>query len=314
MNRFLVILLLALLFVLSGCGLLGGSNNGGVVPITIPELRVGSNGIVASYLESQPPAEVFESTDVVATYSLHNQGATSVRRGVYQMVTNRPSLLVLGQDASGIFDLNGKSSSDARGEEQFFQSVVKVSALPSQSQGESARLDVHLCYQYATVASQEVCVDTTLGAPTIGPKVCTQSAVSVSGGQGGPIALTNVDIKVLPDANSPDLVFPQATLTFTKPNAKTITLPNQYDALCTSGARTTDPHAKVKVLLGEQSMDCGSNLIKFSQGDTAKITCNLVGGVDKVRGTYVSVIRAEVDYGFYDIALKKTIQIKDRSG
>ena len=300
--------LVGFVLVLSGCGMLGGGS--GLAPIVTPELRTGAQGVAAEFLQASPPDVLFDDADVLVRFSLHNRGAAQVNRASYVLEANPGAFLVLDERAQGSFAIGGKQSTDPLGEKLFFEVGARTLAMPGNLETILEQLVLHTCYPYSTIASATVCVDTSVGSVREGAKVCTEGMVSLGGGQGGPVSLSAVNLQSVPLDEF--RVRPQVELTFHNSGGGEVMLSQESDALCSGRLAESSNKARVRVFLSEVPMQCSSGELVFREG-AAKIQCTLEEGIETIQGTFYSIVRAEVDYGYHQVE-RKSVRITRSAG
>lgn len=302
----LAIVLVVLVVMLTGCNPFG-PGGGDISPINVPQVRVGTDGVVSEFIANSPPDEVFEQSDMLVRFSLHNKGATNVQRGAYALESSPGAFFVFHDTTDGTFMIDGRKDIDPFGQKSFFEVPVGALALPANLETISERLTLHTCYPYSTMASVTVCVDTAVGDVRDAAKVCTEGAVSSgSAGQGGPISLTSVTLQSVPLDEF--RARPQVELTFTNAGHGEIMLPHESDALCTGRTVQSANKARVQVYLSERSMQCSPAELTFKDG-TATLQCTLPDGIEKIQGTFYSILRADIDYGYHEVTTR-SVRIK----
>ncbi len=188
---FIVIFVLILIF-LFGCGQIGGDTT------TTEEVYKGTKGVEMSFLPQTPPDEVFEGSPLIVLVEYANKGANTITNG---------ALYLTGYDSAYLFDgsrykewslrgLKGKSILNPVGEEKIAEFKDNEVRKPDNIDEFTQKLKLTACYDYVTTASAQVCIDPdpyNLGG---GTKTCTPGIVTLSGGQGAPIAVTKIDERI----------------------------------------------------------------------------------------------------------------------
>ena len=127
--------------------------------------RTGSMGLNMRFLPDLPPPRVYDDSELTVVLEVNNAGATLYNSlGSIQFVTFQATPTKL--------------------------SARSIPFIP-------VTLLATACYNYQTIATENVCVDLDPFSPNVRDKVCQSTAVS-SGTQGAPIAVTSVQIDPSP--------------------------------------------------------------------------------------------------------------------
>ena len=162
------------------------------------EFRVGTEGLRMSFLRNLPPDRIFDTEGIIPmTLQVENRG-TALVGGPNDLV------FLSGFDPSIITNIptTGQKIPRIHPRDQFTPQGgidhVSFEGKITSLQGKGidrypARIQATLCYQYQTIASTNVCIDPNPFLPTIQPKVCVPTSVSL-GSQGAPVAVTLVEL------------------------------------------------------------------------------------------------------------------------
>lgn len=162
--------------------------------------RTGSQGLVLRFLPNLPPVRMYDDQDFNAVVEVWNAGASTVGGTDRLYISGFDPSILTGVTTFGqpIEEMEGKTLYNLQGT----QSYVDFKAIPIRLR--SRNIDRYpftmlatACYQYRTIASQNVCVDPDPFSPTAKEKVCMAAPVSY-GTQGAPIAVTTVDVEPSP--------------------------------------------------------------------------------------------------------------------
>ncbi len=157
------------------------------------QYRKGTQGVVLSFVESAPPAMVFDTDNFIIGVNVQNMGAESTSVNFH----------LRGYDTS-VVSIGGAGSVRLGGKVEVYNSKEGESNMVvfrhiSTSLGEADTYTptfmVTACYNYRTLAQAQVCIN---GNPSFNTGVCTVSGVSLSGGQGGPVGVTNIEVAATP--------------------------------------------------------------------------------------------------------------------
>ncbi len=299
--------LLALLTSCSGIG--NGTLFNSPTDITLPEFRIGTQGVIATIAEGAPPAEVFENSESTMLIIMQNAGAEDANNGLFTISSN-PGIFyfIRPEHTSDTFSLTGKTNTNPIGEELRFTIRAEARSLfPSIAQ---TREDIalHWCYQYKTQASAGVCVDTQKLSQRVAQKVCQEGTTTLSGGQGGPLSVESIALNTDVSTDDATFVTPRLTITFANVGGGDITLPQDAYSYCRGARVSTKDQARVRVFLSEEALDCASDTITF-KNNKATLRCTHPEGIEKLKGTFIGSFRADIEYGYHQ-TISRTVVVK----
>jgi len=189
----LIISVFIILIIISGCDMQGDSQ------ANKEEVYKGTSGLEMSFVPSNPPSEIFEGSPMVVLVEYANRGANTITDG---------SLYLTGYDSSYLFrgsggvkswslrGLRGKSLLNPVGEEKLAEFRDDDVRKPDNVDRFTQKLKLTACYDYVTTASAQVCIDPDPHNLGGGTKTCSPGIVSLSGGQGAPVAVTKIDERI----------------------------------------------------------------------------------------------------------------------
>lgn len=303
---------LCLLLLIAGCR--GGFRTGDR-PIDI-DVHKGNDGITVEFLEQSPPKETFPESPFSVSYEISNEGASDVEGGVIS-IGIEDDFVTLEGDRIRIFDIEGRSVFNPVGDQQIQTVQMRTKSLPPQTEVVTTSISLNVCHPYKTDAELEMCVDTDVFG-RITTKACEAKNVRLSGGQGGPVAVTRIEPTYGPHADQTRV---RASFVI---YVKNIGDGQVYQAgksleACSPLALGPDSWnvATARVFLGDQLLDCTPKQSGFGGQDGYLqlgkkedfIRCEVVDGLSKIAGTYVTSMTVEIDYG-YTYTLTKQMQIK----
>lgn len=190
---------LILLIFVSGCSLVQKKTKD-FEPEKI-EYRTGTTALKMSFLENFPKDEIKNGTKFQAMVEVENQGAYDINNielsltGIRQQYTK-----VIGDSKKTVEKLPGKSINFPEGSKEIvsFQ-LENFKRLPKDKHTELIRINA--CYPYQTVASAQICINPTMEVAGLSQaqSVCkADQSISLSGGQGAPIAVTRIEQTTTP--------------------------------------------------------------------------------------------------------------------
>ena len=215
-NRSILVILIAFvcIFIVS-CG--KGSQGDGRTDI---ELQSGTDGLTFEFMDGFPE-EVFEEGRIYATFELRNEGVYDIEDGIVVLSLEKDFLNIdswelpelFKQDSDEIVsfeELKGKSLSNTRGEKQVISAILRAKEVDETRNKIESRVILNACYQYNTILSETICIDTDPNDLKAAQKTCKAKDIS-SSGQGAPIVITNVEQEIVP-ADYSDRVKVQFTI------------------------------------------------------------------------------------------------------
>lgn len=170
----------------------------------------GEEGLVLTFAEGAPPEFVYEEQAFPVKVEVANRGAQEV---LYEnmLITFSSNPLYLGAglaqldpaDADpGTKVIFGKSVAYPLGEVRLYSIPARWSFTARKVFGTiekpKTELASSICYRYTTTLASEVCIDTSVYEENQRTQSCAAEDLTLSGGQGAPIAITDVKIDAYP--------------------------------------------------------------------------------------------------------------------
>lgn len=301
-----------MLIVLVGCA---GFQRGGQPPKLI-NVRIGTDGLVMSFMKEAPPQRVAEDELFIANLDVRNKGATDITDGIiiistdqYLTVQSWDSRIIKQTLAHGVaFDLEGKKQINPEGDFDVISVTVKAGTLDEQVEIITSPFIATACYLYSTATSVPVCIDTDPFGLRKVEKVC-QLETKTLGSQGGPIAIKQVETRMLP-MEAADRIKPRFEITISNAGRGQVVSTEKYQHACTAAALGKEDlnRLSVRVELPEEELECTPDVLKLKEGK-ATIRCEVAAGIDKGRGTFPSSLSITLEYG-YTFSISKNIEIR----
>lgn len=183
-----------LLIVLIGCATT--TTKEGAQPA---DFRYGTEGLSMFFVPNLPPPRLFGGEPFNAMIQIENKGTTDLQPGSLFIYLSGfdPTIITglyqTGQDLKEV--LRGRGPYITKGDISAVNFNGRIAALPVDKY--QPTIMATACYEYATTAGAQVCIDPNPYAPTSMQKVCTPGVVSL-GSQGAPVAVTNVEVSPSP--------------------------------------------------------------------------------------------------------------------
>jgi len=213
MCKKLILITIILLILISGCGPTNNTSNE-------QDFHKGISGLTIEFLKNTPPPRIFEGDNFPVIITVKNNGAYSLKEeekailslGVEKDYTKSVNLLQGGRvqlvqtsTAQGItleqaaaFSLNGRSQTNSNGDEEIISYNIGAAQVDPQSEYHQSSVIVTLCYPYETVLAKTICIDTDVNNLRPSKKVCNAQDLILNDGQGAPVAITKIEVSMLP--------------------------------------------------------------------------------------------------------------------
>lgn len=280
----------------------------------------GYNGLELEFSKTTPD-EVYENTSFYSRVIIENQGSYSVNNDdspAFASLTTDKLYLQHDPwpDSQRSFYIIGRSSVYPQGDSLILDlPELRVPKTEGNLQNPNTDLFVNLCYPYRTTFSKNVCLDFDLYGDDERAKVCTAQEFNVGGGQGAPIAITNVVPLMKADENQnlrPEFIFTienkgSGTVAFDA--SKNIVEENS----CLNANQHTEYWNKVKVFgtISNVALDCSPKVVRLIDGK-ADVRC--VANESLVSQTnFFSPLTLNVDYLYIDTYSKSLDIIRDKT-
>ncbi|HII69274.1 TPA: hypothetical protein HA270_05340 [Candidatus Woesearchaeota archaeon] len=310
------VLLCVTLFLLAGCT--GGTS--GPSLISDEQIYKGTDGITMEFVKGAPPSEAFDAMRLRIHATMENKGAFDVQEGYLALGIEDGYMALAGNgfnldrdhqkrltDRHLTFNLRGKSLDDPIGEETLLSIDALATIKDDQATIHPALIQITTCYPYQTKANADICIDTDSFSLIEREKACEIKDITLQS-QGAPIAVTKIETAMLPQDDN--TVIPHFIITMEN-KGKGITIKDDLEVIrnaCTSSPFTREREEifnKIRITAylsnDDQPLDClGSgeqNVFTIRDGKgTAR--CTPHAGIPAQKGTFVTPLRIELDYGY----------------
>ena len=182
------------------------------------DVRVGLIGLTMEFLKNTPPQRIFEGDKFPVVIKVKNAGAADIKdkQGVLSLAfekdyTKSVELLQSGNvqpfpesniKNTAVFDLEGRTKINQKGGEEVISYNLVSGRVDPQSEFHSSTVIATLCYPYETILDSTVCIDTDISNLRPGKKVCKLQDITFTNGQGAPVAITKIEVQMLPSQES----------------------------------------------------------------------------------------------------------------
>ena len=202
MLSYKVFFVILILFLVGGCsnsGSIFSSGSSGSDDVSDP--FEGNEGLVLSFIEGSPPGDVYQDTNFQVSVEVHNRGALDVTRGVARLGALSTRFVVDEGNTRTFEDIRGKLNFPDFGDMELVDWDNINAKQTSVRRDTNQNLNVQVCYEGRVEANPEVCVRPRPGSAGIISGERNVGKNAISGGQGGPIAVTSVIDSIVKETN-----------------------------------------------------------------------------------------------------------------
>jgi len=270
------------------------------IPITTrpgpaPEIYTGTSALEASFTASSIN-DILMCKQSNVFVSLRNLGAFDVD-GSYIFIVEDQYLAPVG-DRQKDFELEGKSEFLPIGSLDQIEFIMKNHGLPAQHESYFTNVIFQACYPYKTFAGVSVCIDPDIQNLNR-QKPCYPETITLSGGQGAPVAVTRVEPLMVPDE---DMVAPMFGIYVSHLGTGQVITTQGTDTACkTSGAPDNKllSSINVKARAHNIQLTCTPNPVRLRPGEETRFICDSPDlKFDAASGTFSTVLSIELEYGY----------------
>jgi hypothetical protein len=308
--------LLALLLVISGCdiNIVGVGNRG---KAEIPEVYAGTEALTMRFMENAPPDKVVSGSDISISLLIKNRGATNIAktRGVVRLTLNDAYLTLSNNEAAvkNFAELEDKETKALFGREtqssggsDLMKFNIKVNDLTKEDYKENPKTTVlaTVCYPYKTVLATPVCIDQ--NPYSASSKACEMKDISLSGGQGAPVAVTRIEQSF---AFRNERLIPQFKIFVGNVgNGEVVNLSDVEKACSAAEAKYNVVKLDSAELL-EKGLRCDKTELSLDDIEKNYFLCSYQEGFVEKDQSFYTELKAEFSYG-YIIKNSRSIEIE----
>jgi hypothetical protein len=306
---------------ITGCN----SGGGGGGDVTGVKLLTGTKGLTMTFLKTGFQKEVQEGGPFYITLELKNEGYFNIEKGIIVPSIEKDYVEITiwdlkeGFSETGqsqvMFDLEGKSLSNQRGEKGVVSASMKAKEIEESRNKIKSRIIFNACYPYATIFSDTMCVDTDPNNLRVAKKTCTAKDLT-SSGQGAPVAITKVEQKIIPAESEQGIRMQFKIYAENKGDGQVINYYN-YKEVCTGKSSKSDDYNVVllnsirfsdyEFTQGKGTgLECYPNPMREVKGSYFT-QCTITAGnaIPKDRLTFETPLVIELAYGYKNIAAEE---------
>lgn len=265
--------------VLNGCG------GGGSLAVYNPYR--GATGLTMSFIENAPPPEVYGRQNFKVGMRVRNEGAFDITgaRIILQYIYDD----VVVDSPEQTISLYGRTTHIKQGESDVVFWDAQAQGVDGREDERSTKIWAIAYYKYRTNAFNDVCVDPDIYGTHINEKSCRASENVAFESQGAPIAVTNVQMTLIPESDT------SGQLKFT------ITVRNVGGGEVYGGSSASNMgefnEVNIRADLSGNRLNCDQNTIKLEHG-VGEMAC--YGGYSNKRKEYTTPLHIQLDYTYKD--------------
>lgn len=169
----------------------------------VEDIHKGTQGLVMSFAKGMPPDKIYDTSTLDLLIELRNKGTsdlegTGPNKGCMLYLSGYDkSIILFDKEEYPCGNLDGRSVFNPEGGMGAVEFNADTIILPYGVDSYEPNLLITACYKYKTVATPVVCVDPHLYEISPVQRACAVSDVSMSGGQGAPVAVDRVDVDMM---------------------------------------------------------------------------------------------------------------------
>lgn len=298
-----------ILIILTGCINLNPKKT-----TTASSLYKGVKGLEMSFVKNAPPSRIFEQNQFNVIVNVKNKGAYDVGFDKDGKVSDDNGILVLTPESGYVdikelneqkgvvsagFSVRGRSLSNDVGDEINLYSTLEARELSSLSALHSSIIFATICYPYQTKVSTSVCIDPDIYDLGTVKQACDGKDLSFSGGQGAPVAVTNVEVRMAPEGEN---VKPQFLIHVENKGNGEIVRKEEYETACQRKISPEQDYfnvVNIEVKLSNKELECeqrDNKKIVILDGKKGIIKCS--SGEIVAKNAYVAPLSITLDYGY----------------
>ncbi|MBI2147304.1 hypothetical protein HYU19_02385 [Candidatus Woesearchaeota archaeon] len=324
-----LLIILALLLQACQAGGLLRKGGGGKGPQPY-KLHAGTEALSMSFVKGSFPSLVTApspsaSSDGVPfsfTVEIENKGAADIPEGYMTLAVEKDYLnvvswntyeadmapIAIGESGErAVFSLPGRTEVDPYGKQEFVTFTLKPLPIDPKTEQHVSTVILTACYKYQTTASSELCIDTDIYQRTDPKqKACAFKPLSFSSGQGGPVAVTSVDVKTVQDG---DYLTPYFTITVKNVGKGQAVEKNKIESACSSTGYssltvadfnkvTLDEVAFSKYTFSSGAIRCDAPTVQLRDNE-GKFRCHLRPNILlKDQSSFLTSLVVQLSYGY----------------
>ena len=254
--------------------------------IEVVEYHKGTDGLVMKFIKGLPPDEIWKENEFVIGLELRNLGAEDIKNGIVRISGFNPEFVEIEENEK-VLNLMGKSPGYPSGDYNVMKFHGRNIYFAEGDVEEPAGFTVSAEYDYTTYVGSVMCINPDTFKISKADDVCEVKPAIFSGGQGAPVAITQIEEIISPFDD--DLKIEFVIYVSNKGNGAVV------------GEVSIDA-----VRLSEQELKCNTEKFKLAGKNEKKIHCSAI--VKKGIGARKVLLTVSLSYK-YKVSLDKKIKI-----
>lgn len=156
----------------------------------------GTKGLSMSFVKNNPPKIIYTTTPLNMLIEIKNEGTSNIAGGRLFLSGIDPKIIRLDRQFQ-TFNVEGKSKYNPSGGINIIEFRSQAIYLPGGTDVYKPTILASACYEYQTQASPLVCIDPNPYS-VLEKEACTVKNIPMTGGQGAPVAVTNIEEEAVP--------------------------------------------------------------------------------------------------------------------
>ncbi len=254
------------------------------------------------------PDNLYENSTFSTRIIIVNEGTYTINQSnpAVASITTDEFYMQYNQDqwqGNKTFTLEGKSTMFPNGEFIIFDlPEFSMQLLPGAIQKPETELQFNLCYPYETTFSENICIDVDPYEQDRRPAICRSEELTLSGGQGSPIAVT----KITPVMTSTTGNIKPKFIIEIKNYGKGIPLyDEEEDKLCGNLILDTNNLNKVKIsgIVSNLNLTCNPEIIKLidDEGETRCTVDSHFGSATN----FIAPLNLKIEFNYFQSITKE---------
>ncbi|MBI4739326.1 hypothetical protein HY772_07315 [Candidatus Woesearchaeota archaeon] len=310
-NKLYFIFVIVLLIGIGGCGYIQSSfKKQDTRSLTLENFRRGTDAVSIEFLENSPPPAVFVKDKFNVAFLIKNVGAYDISEGTVTLAGfEQTAWKFQTSPPTQTFTIPGRSQFLSQGGEDIVTFPVESQCFPGYT-GSAASAKINYtsnfkaiaCFKYQTQADASVCIDPVRSRTTSEKPECTPKPVTFSGGQGGPVGVTTINVGVVPYGKDINV---DVTVGIAKLNSKVSIYSSQSPNGCFSADSLNN--VEIEVFLSGQAMQCNAKQLELHTSGDSVVKCSKTLPPEQVKGAFVAPVTARLSYRVSQSALKSIL-------
>ncbi|MFH0875250.1 MAG: hypothetical protein V1859_04895 [archaeon] len=274
------------------------------------DFKKGTTGLTMSFLPELPPVSLYNTYPLTVIVEYRNTGASDINNGVIYLTGFDERYIPFDVTSQTISGLEGKSASNPDGVyremAEFRATQVNIENLENIDSFQQI-IRATACYLYASSAYPVVCIDPSYGRGVVTKKICEIKPITLSGGQGAPVAITKIDEEMGGSrSGGANVIF----RIYIKNMGKGTTFASSRGVTNCHSELTyydVDTVTVDSVSFSDIELTCKPDVIRLEKGEGSTI-CSAQGSFGNGQDAYTTPLNIELSYGYRD-SIETTVKI-----